>query len=86
MFECFRWNPETIGTTKTVVRNEFERWCRDNGCMELFNTLPENKMGEHITAVPGFERVRDYRPTDPLTGRQGARRWQGVELIPRDER
>jgi putative DNA primase/helicase len=85
IFDHFRWNPESIGTPKAVVRNMFEKWCSDNGRMDLFHSVAENKMGEHIIAVEGFEHLNPEggRPIDPATGRQGQRRWIGVELVRR---
>ena len=66
-----------------VARNMFEKWCNDNGRMDLFNSTPENKMGGHIAAVEGFELLdlKGGRPIDPVTGRQGQRRWLCVELV-----
>jgi hypothetical protein len=68
-----------------VARNMFEKWCNDNGRMDLFNSTPENKMGGHIAAVEGFELLdlKGGRPIDQVTGRQGQRRWLCVEFGPK---
>lgn len=85
MHENFVWNTDSIGTPKPVVRNMLNVWCSENGRMDLWNSTPEKKMGERISAVEGFENLNlsDYRPTDPMTGKQGSRRWQCVDVVHR---
>ncbi len=79
LLEGYEWDADHIGAMKTTVRFALHSWCQANGRMDLYNSLPENKMGASIIKVPGFERVADHRPLDPATGKQGSRRWLGLK-------
>jgi putative DNA primase/helicase len=69
--------PDAEGTvTKTVAYMKFELWCRNNGRMDLFMKTRNNKFGERLREVAGFERVTDMRPHGQ------PRQWLGMRLRP----
>jgi putative DNA primase/helicase len=71
--ECFVPDPSSSvekGTSYTM----FEIWCKENGRIELLRTTPPNKFGGKLQAVPGFERIEDWRPHGK------PRRWVGMKL------
>jgi putative DNA primase/helicase len=64
---------------KAVAYNVFERWCHENGHVDLLRKVPNNKFGDRLKAVPGFERIFAHRPhLEP-------RQWFGMRLKPRDD-
>ncbi len=76
--ECFAPDPD--GTViKTVAYATFERWCRDNGRVDLLRTTPDRRFGEKLRAVAGFERLGEYRPSGQ------PRHWVGIRLRPNVE-
>jgi putative DNA primase/helicase len=69
--------PDAEGTvTKTVAYMKFELWCRNNGRMDLFMKTRNNKFGERLKEVAGFEGVTDFRP------HKKPRQWLGMRLRP----
>jgi len=80
--DCFEPDHEGV-VVKAVARLKFEGWCQDHGRMDLFRTVPENKFGGKLMAVPGFERLGECRPMGP-DGRQGRRCWVGLRIRPRE--
>jgi putative DNA primase/helicase len=71
--ECFE--PDHAATVvKAVAFNRFEKWCKDNGRLDILRTTPDNRFGTRLREVPGFEQLSDYRP-------HGApRQWVGVRI------
>jgi putative DNA primase/helicase len=69
--------PDAEGTViRTVAYMKFQLWCRNNGRMDLFMKTRDNKFGERLREVVGFERVTDYRPHGK------PRHWLGMRLRP----
>ena len=54
--ECFAADPggEVV---KVVAYNRFERWCRENGRIDILRGTPANRFGEKLKAVAGFEQL-----------------------------
>jgi hypothetical protein len=76
--ECFVPDAaETIVKIKAYER--FRQWCMDNGRVDMRLTTPDNKFGAKLRAVPGFERIEEWRPHGQ------PRRWVGVRLKSRSE-
>jgi putative DNA primase/helicase len=84
IFDTYRFNPEYPGTSNKRIHSALGSWCGANGRVELFNTTPDNKIGEALIAVEGFARTKLWRPNDPATGKQGPRVWYGVEPLPKE--
>jgi putative DNA primase/helicase len=73
--ECFV--PDAGGTVvKAVAYAAFERWCRDNGRIDMLRTTSDNKLGKKLRAVAGFERLDECRPHGQ------PRHWVGIRLNP----
>lgn len=73
--ECF--TPDAEGeVVKVAAFNRFERWCRENGRIDLLRSTPSNRFGGKLRAVTGFEQLLEYRPAG-----QG-RAWLGIRLKP----
>jgi putative DNA primase/helicase len=71
--ECF--DPDKAGTvTKAVAYNRFERWCRDNGRLDILRTTPDNRFGTRLRDVAPFEHISDYRPHGE------PRQWVGMRI------
>jgi putative DNA primase/helicase len=71
--ECFV--PDPAGTvTKAVAYSRFQTWCEDNGHPDLKRTTRDNKFGERLRTVAGFEHLTDYRPAGQ------PRHWAGMRL------
>jgi putative DNA primase/helicase len=74
--ECFRPDPggEVV---KTTAYERFKEWCVEHGRIDLMRTTPNNKFGERLREVAGFEQISDWRPHNK------ARRWVGMRERPR---
>jgi hypothetical protein len=71
------FEPDAEGTVpKNVAYMKFGLWCRNNGRMDLFMKTRDNKFGERLREVAGFERVTDWRPHGK------PRQWLGMRLRP----
>ena len=78
--ECFAPDPSGW-VSKPKAYSTFELWCATNHREDVRRATPNNKFGEKLRAVPGFENINgDTRPMDPDTGRQGPRAWLGMRL------
>jgi len=65
--------PDAEGSViKVMAYNVFERWCHENGHVDLLRKVPNNKFGDRLKAVPGFERIFTHRPNG------GQRQWVGM--------
>ena len=75
--ECFV--PDHAGSAiKKIAAARFNRWREENNRLDV--VVPENKFGERLRTVPGFEHIDgEHRPIDPATGKQ-ERVWLGMRL------
>lgn len=75
--ECF--TPDPSGTiAKTVAYARFQSWCHANHRQDILRSTPNNKFGEKLRTVAGFEDIDSYRPAG-----QG-RAWIGMRTRARD--
>jgi len=59
--ECFV--PDPAGAViKTVAYAHFERWCEENGRPDIRRMTPQNRFGEKLRGVAGFDQIGDVRP------------------------
>lgn len=75
--ECFV--PDYAGEViKTVAYSRFVGWCERNGRPDLSRTTPENRFGEKLKVVSGFEHIEGARPRRP--DGTNPRVWVGMRL------
>jgi putative DNA primase/helicase len=76
--DCFVVDPQG-SVTKVVAYARFARWCLEHDRLDLQRTTPDNRLGNRLKEVLGFEHIFDHRPRLP-DGSLGPRRWGAMRL------
>ena len=64
---------------RTTAYDLFQMWCARNHRLDVFRSVPQNKFGERLRGVAGFDHVVVHRPLNKDTGKQGSRVWLGMK-------